>query len=73
MGIIIGVLVLILILIFVVQNSTSVHFSYLGAHFSLPAGVAMLLAVIVGVILMAIVGTARIHQLRRALKHRRPR
>ncbi|MDG3010805.1 DUF1049 domain-containing protein [Rhodococcus sp. D2-41] len=73
MGSIIGALVLVFLLIFILQNGTSVRFEYLGAHFALPAGVAMLLALLLGVVIMAVIGSARIHQLRRAFKRRKVR
>jgi len=72
-GLIVGALVLVLILIFVIQNGSSTRFSFLGGHFSLPLGVAMLLAAIVGVLVMAVVGSARIHQLRHAFRQRNQR
>lgn len=72
-GSIIGALVLVFLLIFILQNGNSVRFDYLGAQFSLPAGVAMLLALLLGVVIMAVIGSARIHQLRRAFKRRKIR
>jgi uncharacterized integral membrane protein len=56
--------VLLLLLIFVLQNSQSADVSFLGAHGQLPMGVALLLAAIFGVLLVALPGTARILQLR---------
>ena len=43
-------------------------FTFLGWHWSLPLGVAMLLAAIGGGLITVTVGTARILQLRRAAK-----
>ena len=56
--------VLVLLLIFILQNSRTVQISYLGAHGHLPLGVALLLAAILGILLVVIPGTARIIQLR---------
>ncbi len=56
--------VLLLLLIFVLQNGQSAEVSFLGAHGRLPMGVALLLAAIFGVLLVALPGTARILQLR---------
>ena len=56
--------VLVLLLIFVLQNSRMVQISYLGAHGHLPLGVALLLAAVLGILLVVIPGTARIIQLR---------
>jgi uncharacterized integral membrane protein len=63
-----GFLILILQLIFITQNMESSSFTFLGWHWSLPLGVAMLLAAIGGGLITVTVGTARIIQLRRAAK-----
>jgi lipopolysaccharide assembly protein A len=64
--------VLLLLLIFILQNGTKVDVSYLGAHGHLPLGVAMLLSAVCGVLLVVLAGAARISQLRAtARKHRR--
>ena len=63
--------VLVLLLIFILQNGRMVQISYLGAHGHLPLGVALLLAAILGILLVVIPGTARIIQLRiTARRHR---
>jgi uncharacterized integral membrane protein len=56
--------VLLLLLIFVLQNAQRIDVSFLGAHGTLPLGVALLLAAVFGVLLVALPGTARILQLR---------
>jgi uncharacterized integral membrane protein len=56
--------VLLLLLIFIVQNGQSAEVSFLGAHGTLPIGVALLLAAVFGVLLVALPGTVRILQLR---------
>lgn len=58
--------VLLLLLIFILQNGQAAEVSFLGAHGTLPMGVALLLAAIFGVLLVALPGTARILQLRAA-------
>jgi uncharacterized integral membrane protein len=64
--------VLLLLLIFVLQNGTQVSVSYLGAHGHLPLGVALLLSAVCGVLLVVLAGAARISQLRTvARRHRR--
>ncbi|WP_063774161.1 lipopolysaccharide assembly protein LapA domain-containing protein [Streptacidiphilus rugosus] len=65
---IVAAVVLILLLIFIAQNSQRVSVSFLGAHGHLPLGVALLLAAACGVLFVAIPGTARIVQLRRAAR-----
>ena len=68
-----GVVVLTVLVIFIVQNAHAVKLSFLGAHLQLSLAAALLLAAIAGALLMAAAGTARITQLRRALRrtHRR--
>jgi uncharacterized integral membrane protein len=63
-----GFLILILLLIFVAQNTADTPFTFMGFHWSLPLGVAILLAAVGGGLLTVAVGTARIIQLRRAAK-----
>jgi lipopolysaccharide assembly protein A len=64
--------VLLLLLIFILENSQSVAVGYFGAHGHVPLGVGLLLAAALGVLLVVIPGTARIIQLRIvARRHRR--
>jgi lipopolysaccharide assembly protein A len=63
--------VLLLLLIFILENSHTVDVSYFGAHGHLPLGVALLLAAVFGVLLVALPGTARIIQLRRTARRHR--
>lgn len=65
-GLIFSALVLIFLLIFILQNLELVRIEFLGASGTLPAGVALLLSAVAGVLLVAIPGTGRILQLRRA-------
>jgi uncharacterized integral membrane protein len=63
---------LLLLLIFILQNGKTVDVSYMGAHGHLPLGVALLLAAVCGVLLVVLAGAARISQLRTvARRHRR--
>jgi uncharacterized integral membrane protein len=57
-------IVLLLLLIFVLQNGQRAEVSFFGAHGHLPMGVALLLAAVFGILLVALPGTARIVQLR---------
>jgi uncharacterized integral membrane protein len=67
-----GGVVLILLLIFILQNSNTVQINYLGAHGHLGLGVGLLFAAVAGILLTALAGSARIMQLRStARKHRR--
>ena len=63
-----GFLILIFLLVFISQNTAETPFTFLGLHWSLPLGVAILLAAVGGGLLTVAVGTARIIQLRRAAK-----
>jgi uncharacterized integral membrane protein len=64
--------VLLLLLIFILQNNHTVDISYFGFHGHLPLGVALLLAAVSGILLVGLAGTARILQLRAAARrHRR--
>jgi uncharacterized integral membrane protein len=64
--------ILLLLLIFILQNGRTVDVSYMGAHGHLPLGVALLLAAVCGVLLVVLAGAARISQLRTvARRHRR--
>ncbi len=64
--------ILLLLLIFILQNGADVSVSYLGMHGHLPLGVALLLAAVSGVLLVVLAGAARISQLRAtARRHRR--
>ena len=64
-AVIVAAIVLIFLLVFILQNLTTVTVQFLGFSGSLPLGVAMLFAAIAGAILVALIGTARILQLRR--------
>ncbi|WP_232291810.1 lipopolysaccharide assembly LapA domain-containing protein [Frankia sp. QA3] len=61
-------LVLILLLIFILQNQDDVKLSFLGAHGSLPLAVAMLFSAVAGALLVAIPGVGRMIQLRKVAR-----
>ncbi len=67
-ALIVGFLILILLLIFIAQNTASAQFAFFGWRWSLPLGVAILLAAVGGGLITVFAGTARILQLRRAAK-----
>ena len=56
------------LLIFILQNPARTDISFLWWDGRLPAGVAMLLAALAGMLLIAIPGTGRILQLRRGVR-----
>ena len=63
-----GFLILIVLLIFIAQNTEATPFTFLRWHWSLPLGVAMLLAAVCGGLITALVSAARMFQLRRVAK-----
>lgn len=67
LGVIIGVVVLVLDMVFIIQNSQSVKVSFFTGSVNMPLGVALLLAAIGGVLLAGIVASLRIWQLRHRL------
>lgn len=71
-AVIIAGVVLVLLLIFILQNLRSVKISFLGANGHLPLAIAMLVSAVAGGLLVAIPGVGRMMQLRRNLRrHRR--
>ena len=64
--------VLLLLLVFILENGHQVNIGYFGAHGHLPLGVALLLAAVLGILLVVIPGAGRMMQLRRtARRHRK--
>ncbi|OSC41412.1 LapA family protein [Mycobacterium decipiens] len=71
-ALIVGFLILIFLLIFIAQNTESASFAFFGWRWSLPLGVAMLLAAVGGGLIAVFAGTARILQLRKVAKSVQP-
>jgi uncharacterized integral membrane protein len=67
-ALIVGFVILIVLLIFIAQNTATAQFAFFGWHWSLPLGVAILLAAVLGGLIAVLAGTARIVQLRRAAR-----
>jgi uncharacterized integral membrane protein len=63
-----GFLILILLLVFILQNTGSASIHLFAWQWNLPVGVAILLAAVCGGLLTVAAGTTRIIQLRRAAK-----
>ena len=63
-----GVIVLALLLVFILENTQRVKISFFGASGHLPLGVALLIAAVAGALLVGIVASVRIVQLRRRAK-----
>ena len=66
-----GFAVLIVVMIFIIQNAHAVNITFLGAHLRLSLAVALLLAAVAGGLIMAAAGTARITELRRTMRRDR--
>jgi uncharacterized integral membrane protein len=67
-ALILGFLILIVLLIFITQNTATAAFQFLGWHWTLPLGVAILFAAVAGGLITVAVGAVRMFQLRRAAK-----
>jgi lipopolysaccharide assembly protein A len=72
-GLIAAVVGLVVVMVFIIQNAHTVRISFLGAHLRLSLAVALLFAAIIGALIMAAAGTARITQLRRIMRRDRHR
>lgn len=72
-GLVLSAVVLVFLLVFILQNSAPVQITFLGWTGALPTGVALLFAAVAGVLLVAIPGSVRILQLRRAASGDRAR
>jgi uncharacterized integral membrane protein len=66
-GVVVGVVVLVFLLAFIIQNSKTVKVSIFTVSVHMPLGVALLLAAVGGVLLAGIVASLRIWQLRHRL------
>jgi uncharacterized integral membrane protein len=61
--------VLVLLIVFIAQNTRSVTVSFLGWEGDAPLAVALLIAAVAGIFLAAVAGALRIIQLRRRVRH----
>ncbi len=66
-----GLLVLVLLILFILENTQRIKISYFGASGHLALGVALLIAAVAGGLLTGIVGTARLAQLRHRARRQR--
>jgi len=67
-AVIVAIILTIFLLIFILANLTVVTVSFLGMDGNLPLGVALLFAAIAGALLVALIGGARIVQIRRKVR-----
>jgi putative membrane protein len=63
-AIVVGLVALVVILVFILQNQQSVEVTFLMLHGRLPLAVALLFALILGAVIVVAFGAARILQLR---------
>lgn len=69
---VLGLVLALLMLVFVLQNGERQSYEFLWMDFTLPSGVAMLVAAIAGGLVVALIGIGRIAQIRLAARrHRR--
>lgn len=67
-AVIVALIILVFLLIFILQNLESATVNFLGMTGSMPLAVAMLFSAVAGAVLVALIGAARILQLRKATK-----
>jgi uncharacterized integral membrane protein len=63
-AVVIGLLVLLVLLVFILENGQTARVTFFGAHGHLPQGVALLFAAVIGGLFVVLAGAARILQLR---------
>lgn len=68
-----GVVLLVVVLVFIIENMKSVSVTFFGASWKLPLAIDLLFAAVLGAVAMFLLGTVRIFQLRRVARHRIPR
>jgi uncharacterized integral membrane protein len=59
---------LVVVIVFIVENRQDVQVSFFGAHWTLPLGVDLLLAAVLGGLVVFLLGSLRILQLRRVAR-----
>jgi len=69
-GVCAAAFLLVVLVVFMVQNTRSVEITFLWMHGSLPLALALLIAAVGAAILAVVVGAARITQLRRMYRQR---
>jgi uncharacterized integral membrane protein len=65
--------VLIVFIVFLLSNTAPVRVTFLGWHGNVPLAAALLIAMVTGLVITLIIGTARIAQLRRVARRRQQR
>ncbi|HXZ83757.1 MAG TPA: lipopolysaccharide assembly protein LapA domain-containing protein [Acidimicrobiales bacterium] len=70
-SVVVGLVVLLVLLVFILENGQTARVAFFGLHGHLPQGVALLFAAVIGGLFVVLAGAARILQLR--LRARGPR
>ena len=65
----VSIAVLVVLIVFVLENSQKVTISFFGAHGHLDAGLALLISAVIGGLVVVFAGTARILQMRSRHRH----
>ena len=71
-GLVTAAVLLVLLVVFLIQNAHTVEIRFLGAHLRVSLAVAMLAAAVAGALITGAAGTARIAQLRRSRRTSAP-
>jgi uncharacterized integral membrane protein len=71
-SVVIGLVVLLVLLVFILENGQTARVAFFGLHGHLPQGVALLFAAVIGGLFVVLVGSARILQLRIRARGPRP-
>jgi uncharacterized integral membrane protein len=67
----VALVLLVLLIVFILQNSTKVDVRFLGMSGTIPLGMALLIAAVGGGVVVAIAGIARVTQLRMSARRTR--
>jgi uncharacterized integral membrane protein len=68
-----GLAVLVVLIVFILENTDKARVEIFGAHWHLPIGIALLIAAVFGGFVVVLAGTARILELRRRERAERRR
>ena len=71
-GVCLAALIAIALIVFLAQNTRRVHVSFLWMDATTPLALALLIAAVAAALLMLVIGTARILQLRKSVHQQRP-
>jgi uncharacterized integral membrane protein len=71
-GLITAALFVILLVVFIAENTANASIHFLGFNGHVPLGLTILISAIIGLLIAAVLGSIRIMQLRRTLKRNTP-